>query len=237
MIDIISYYDNHHEMIFENLFLPTFQKYLTPSFNLLTYKNKSKYTTSGFQSNNWCDIMINRFDILKEYIVNNKSKWAIFSDIDIIFFDNFITDIVQYYCQQNIEIIYMSEVMNNHTNWLINGGFFLFKCSDYIYDYFNTIQINIKNMNRPNDQTFIHNYLKENINFKNAILDQEIFVTNNNNNIQDIKNLIVNNKIKVFHATATMSVLSKIQILSTAMCIKSLTENYETNEKKSRLWI
>ena len=235
MIDIICYYDNHHDILFDNLFFPTYQKHLSSSFNLVAHRSNSKHQESLFESENWCEIMINRFDILKQYIKDNPSKWAIFSDIDIIFFDNFILDITPILYQEDIHIAYMSESINNHTKWHINGGFFLFKCSDYIYDYFDNIQNNIKKMNKPNDQTFAHEYLKNNPGFKNSILDQNIFLANNHDKNYTIK-LIQKGTIKVFHATSTISLLSKIQVLSTALCFNSFN-NPSSKEKESRLWI
>ena len=235
MIDIICYYDNHHDGLFNDLFFPTYKKHLSSTFNLVSHRTESKYNESLFESQNWCEIMINRFDILKQYIVANHSKWAIFRDIDIIFFDNFITDIMPFFYQEDIDIAYMSECINNRNKWYVNGGFFLFKCSDYIYNYFDHIQNNVKQMSKPNDQTFIHQYLKDNVKFKNSVLNQNIFLANN----QDMNysaELIKKRIVKVFHATSTMSFLAKTQVLSTALCIDSFADP-SRKEKESRLWI
>lgn len=230
MIDIICYYDNHHDCLFDNFFYPTFKQNLEEkNFNLVEYKTMSKYSDSSFESKNWSDMLINRFDILKEYIIKNPSKYAIFSDVDVIFLDDFYDNIKKYLNENNIQIFYMSEELNNTKNWYINGGFFLFHCSKYIYNYFEYIQQNIKKMEIPNDQKFIHNYLQRDRKFLSGLLNDKIFATNNAH-IKKIKNILPS--IKVFHATCTFSALSKYQVLSSVLCLKSLKEQY-----KSNLWI
>lgn len=237
MIDIICYYDNHYDILFDYFFYPTYQKHLSSNFNLIIKKTISSHKQSLFEWPNWCEIIIERYDILKEHIRCNPSKWTIFSDIDIVFLNNFSMDILQFLDQENTHIAYMAESFNHLDKWDINGGFFLFKCSNYMYDYFDHIQQNIKQMTRPNDQVFIREYLLNNPELKTSILDNNIFLTNNypiNHSIE----LIKKQTAKVFHATSAGSLLSKIQILSSVLCFDSF--NYPPsgtiNEKNARLW-
>ena len=220
MIDIICYYDNHHERMFDDFFFLTYQKHLSKSFNLVAHKINSKYNNSSFESTNWCELIINRFDILKEYIKNNPSNWVVFSDIDIVFFDNFIVDIYPALYQTNVDILYMSECLHNQNKWYINGGFFLFKCTDYIYNYFSHVQENIKFMAKPNDQIFIQEYLKKNTTFKNDLLNPRIFLTNNQNINESIP-LIKTNQTKVFHATSCYKISDKFKILTHVLSSKN----------------
>ena len=186
----------------------------------MAHKINSKYNNSSFESTNWCELIINRFDILKEYIKNNPSNWVVFSDIDIVFFDNFIVDIYPALYQTNVDILYMSECLHNQNKWYINGGFFLFKCTDYIYNYFSHVQENIKFMAKPNDQIFIQEYLKKNTTFKNDLLNPRIFLTNNQNINESIP-LIKTNQTKVFHATSCYKISDKFKILTHVLSSKN----------------
>lgn len=234
MIDIICYYDNHQEILYDTFFLPTYNKYLASNFNLLSTKFKSRHQSSFYESDNWCEIVINRFDILKDYIKRNNSKWAIFSDIDILFLGDITDYILKSTLQDRVDIFYMSET-SRPCKWYINGGFFLFKCTDYIYDFFDRIQSGIRLMPRPNDQILIQSVLRELTDFKNYILDPNIFVANNRH-FRSIIPLIRKKQIRVFHATSTATIISKIQVLSTAYFIHS-TVNAEKNNLDCGLWI
>lgn len=207
--------------MFDDFFLLSYQKHLSKSFNLVTHKINSKHTNSSFESTNWCELIINRFDILKEYIKNNPSNWAVFSDIDIVFFDNFIVDIYPAFYEKKTEILYMSESLHDPRKWYINGGFFLFKCTDYIYNYFSHIQENIKTMAKPNDQIFIQGYLKKNHTFKNDLLNPRVFLANNQN-ITEAISLIQTNQTKVFHATSCFTLSEKFKILTHALSSKKI---------------
>lgn len=234
-IDIICYFDNNHKVLFDLFFYQTYNNYLSSNFNLKQFTKTVTNTDEGFQSKNWCSVMIERFDILKQYILENKNKWAIFSDIDIIFLNNFYKDIEKYFYQKEIEILYMCETQDKIKH-NINGGFFLFKSSDYIYNFFDNIQRNIRRAPKPNDQVYIKKFLMKHRGFKNNILDPNIFVTNNIEK-ETITQLITNNQAKVFHATSAMSILAKVNILSAALCFKSISSTSNNLEKKSNLWI
>lgn len=213
-IDIICYYDSLHKSLYDIFFYPSFKKYLTENFNLIdnfieTDTNKVTY----WKSEHWSNVLINRFDILKEYIKNNQNKWCVFSDIDILFFDNFYKDIEIFISTQLHDIYYMSEFIKSPATE-INGGFFLFHCNNRIYEYFDYIQQKTRMMECPNDQTTIQSILKSrNHNIKQTVLPRLNFITNNNPR-NKINNLIRNNVCKVFHSTGTGNVIEKTQVLS-----------------------
>jgi hypothetical protein len=128
----------------------------------------------------------------------------------------------------------MSETIKNPQKYHINGGFILFKCCDYIYDFFTNIQDNTKLMKIPNDQTYTTQYLKNNPNFQSNLLDNNIFVTNNHT-VNISINLIRKKMIKVFHATSTTSTMEKVQVLSTVLCLNNLLHNNKSTFRP-RLW-
>jgi hypothetical protein len=239
-IDILSHLDNNYYSLYETFFLSSYKKYLSKNFNLIPSIIETKNTDSFFESKHWSKIIIDRFDILCDYIQNNKNKWAIFSDIDIIFFDDIQKEICAYTKLDNIPIWYMAENFyslkkysgkstkylndKNQTFPQINGGFFLFYCCDEIEAWFRLIKLNIELMTKPNDQTFIQNILNAQKNFQikfkynkkeyqfiYGILNPIQFATNNNEIITIIQNL---DYIKVFHATSSADAIEKFQILS-----------------------
>lgn len=212
-IDIICYYDTLHKNLFDLFFYSSYKKYLINNFNLIEhYFSTDPNTESSWYSEHWSKTLINRFDIIKDYIKCNTNKWCIFSDVDILFFENFYKDIKIYLESDLHDIYYMPEFIRAPIN-IVNGGFFLFKCNNKIYDYFCLVQEKTKSMTEPNDQISIQELLKTN-NIKYSILHRSIFVTNNNPR-NKILYLLNNNIMKVFHATCTGNVIEKMQVLST----------------------
>lgn len=224
-IDILTYFDNHHEYLYKIFFLPSYQKYLSQDFNLIVHTRQSGYSDTSFESKNWCQIIIDRFDMLLTYVQNHKHSWAIFSDTDILFLDNFRSNIDSYInTTQDKKIYYMAENCKYHTYkkhhmFEINGGFFLFYCCDEIFQFFNYIKNNISLMEKPNDQIFIQKLIStqnqhidiDNIKIDIDLLDSKLFVTNNN----PVNQLFNRMKfMKVFHATSTKTIMEKINLLS-----------------------
>lgn len=241
MIDIITYSDTNHKCLYDIFFESSYKKYLANDFNLINYYTNALNNDDTFQSNNWSSIIINRFNILIEYAKNNPNKWAIFSDIDIIFLDNIYDDISPLINKSHdIKIFYMSENIqsykktakvktNPYINSIkpqINGGFFLFLCCQEVYEWFTYIAKNITNMKYPNDQIFIQNTINRcspfHIKFKDydilyTVLNPLIFTTNNNPLHEAISALRFS---KVFHATSASGIIEKMQVLSSIYCKK-----------------
>lgn len=228
-IDLICYYDHLHKPLFDLFFYPTYEKYLSSHFNLLDnfYKNNKK--DGSYESDHWCEFLIKRFDIIKNYISNNQDKWAVFSDVDVLFFDNFYNNLNYYKDKiKKVEVFYMAETFVS-PKYEVNGGFFLFKCSNYAYDYFDKVQKLTEKMEKPNDQTLMQNLLKNKDNDKIDFLDKRIFFTNNNPRKITL-NLL--NCIKVFHATSAKNPVEKSQVLSSVFFYK-----FKEEENKSNLWM
>jgi hypothetical protein len=212
MIDIIVYYDKKHQILFDYFFYPSFiENEMQKNFNLIQKKIIEKKTEGCgvFESSYWSKVIIDRFDILKQYVSENPGKWAIFSDIDILFIKN-IYNITQNVIQNanNKKIFYMAE---NFYGNQVNGGFFLFNCCEEIFNWFDSVQKECLKMKVPNDQTYInsivHNYPMVNL------LPRRNFCCNNNKT-SIYKSLIDSNTMEVFHATSTYNITHKINVLS-----------------------
>lgn len=212
-LDILCYYDNLQECLFDLFFYPGYEKYLKTNFNLICHKfDTDKNTIGGWNSKHWGKILIDRYDFIKAYILSNNNRWSIFSDIDILFLDNFYNEIRSLISDNSYNIYYMPEYIRSR-NSEINGGFFLFKCNKQVYDFFDLVQNQTKEMKYPNDQIVISELLKNKI-INQSLLLRHGFVTNNNPKCK-INRLISYGTMKVFHATSCHTTMEKIQVLST----------------------
>lgn len=233
-IDIITHYDHLHKNLKDIFFNPSFKTHLSNNFNLVDFIDENNEEDGSYLSSHWSDMIIKRFDIIKEYIIQylNTNRIAIFTDIDIIFLDNIYEDIITI-SESKYDIAYMSEGLL-FKDFMINGGFFVFKCSLKTFAFFDTIQSLTIRSPLKNDQPIIQEYIlnnPQNVNF--AILNKYLFCTNNNPK-QLTEKLIPN--MKVFHATSASNLLEKFQVLSTIL----LKKQYYTDPQilvNKNLWI
>lgn len=218
-VDILCYYDQHHDFLYENIFYKSYENCLCKdTFSIKSQKiNSLNHREASFLSNDWSRILIDRYDYLIDYAINNKNSWAIFSDVDVVFLANIkksIKNIINQNNKNNINISYMKELSFVDKDKNINGGFFLFKCCDQIVNYFKIIQILTKKMKFPNDQECINKNLLGSINYN--FLPNKDYITNNNDIILS-KKYLKNKKIKVFHATSAPNLLCKLQVLTSVL--------------------
>lgn len=232
-IDILCYYDKHHKPLYDLFFETSFNKYLKHDFNLFSHIHTSKYNNSFFESPNWKDVILNRLDFIKDYVTNHQDQIAIYSDIDILFLDNFIEDISICF-KDDTDIYYMSEYLH-HRHYEINGGFFLFKCNENVLNFLNEVIRRTKRTISNNDQIVIQSFFKKrkNLNIKWSFLNPKIFITNNEDN--QLSWNMINNTAKVFHCTSTPNMMCKLQTLSTITTLLDMSSNIRI--KKSKVWI
>lgn len=224
-IDIICFFDHLHKPLYDLFFKPSFDLYLSSNFNLLSIFDENQSNNGSYQSHHWCDMILKRFDILREYIRNNTNKWAIFTDIDIVFFSNIFDDINHTInSNTNQKIFYMPE---NSTENKLNGGFFLFRCCKEVDDLFGLVQKQLAVAAIKNDQPIIQGLLDKSI-INYGLLDTDLFMTNNHDQQFILSKLY---KIKVFHATSAPNIWSKVQILS-SICIY----RYNLSNQSGNLW-
>lgn len=239
-IDILIHYDRLQESLFNIYFYPSYKKYLSQFFNLISIReeNLDDNATSDYLSSHWSYMIVKRFDHIKDYIRKNiqSNKLAIFSDIDVIFFDDISKEIISLDQDKNTHIFYMKEGIAL-PQYMINGGFFVFRCCRESLDFFDMIQDKTSLNEIKNDQPIIQEVFKnKNTNIDYSILDADIFCTNNN--IMPYMSKIIDT-MKVFHATSATSVIEKCQVLSTAAIIKEYLKSGKNKEifERKNLWI
>lgn len=224
-IDIVCYYDQNHQVLYDYFFYPSYQQYVNQDhFVLKPTVVKTKGTDCSYLSQHWSNMLIQRYDILLSYIKKNTDRWTIFTDVDVVFLND-ISDSINKLVQNNngAEIFYMKEAPYMSRNKEVNGGFFIFKCTDIIVNFFRHIQNCTKQMDNPNDQVCINKLLLD-LSIPFALLPPIEYLTNNGR-MDTTKRNILNNKTKVLHATSTYNLNTKIQILSSALILKERSNN------------
>lgn len=217
-IQILTYFNHHHKILYDLYFKPTFDIFLQNNFTLITKYADERLSNDisdyGYTKKIWQQMIVDRFDIILDHIRSNldPNTVSIFSDVDVMFFGNFYTELEPFIQNKSLILWYMPESINADS-YYVNGGFFAFKHSKETIRYFLTIQkLLLAYDGIKNDQPIIQDYLKENrIDYAN-IMPFSVFNTNNchiNNNI----GLLKSGTLKVFHATSTASVYSKILVL------------------------
>lgn len=219
-IDILCYYDQHHKVLFDNFFAYSYEKFLSQQkFKLLADNFISKTNTEGeFLSSHWSKILIDRYNYIISYAKKNPQKWAIFSDVDVVFLSDIslsIDHVIDTGEKTNTYIFYMKEIPFISRDKTANGGFFVFKCCESIIDYFTEIQSCTKKMKLPNDQECINSFLKDH-NISYGLLPNIEYLTNNGPPSMS-KKMVRSKKVRVFHATSAPDLKCKMYVLYSAL--------------------
>lgn len=244
MIDIITYCDKSQNILKNLYFKPSFDIFLAKYFNhidLIYENNADPILESGFGGRIFQDIIHQRWKIIIDHITKqplDNNKLSIFSDIDVLFLDDFYPDILSASkSMPRTHIFFMSEIPTYFRsitdNYEINAGFFVFRHSKQSIDFFKTIYYLMNKLKIKEDQAYIRQQLKSTYNNSISLLDYKIFNTNNYN--PEINNqLVLNKKLKVFHATSCFNIYQKLirlnQIISLANISKKMSSKiYEQN--------
>jgi hypothetical protein len=119
-IDIITYFNHHHKILYDLYFKPTFDLFLTNNFNLITKYADNAVSDNiqdyGYTNKIWQQMIVDRFDIIINHIENNinPDKVSIFSDVDVVFFGDFYSDLSPFIDNESLKLWYMPENINAH---------------------------------------------------------------------------------------------------------------------------
>lgn len=222
MIDIITYCDNHQKILKDKFFKPTFNLHLRESFNhidVIYNTDLDSIDKFGFGSDIFQEMIFNRWYMLIDHIKQDcdNKKFSIFSDVDVVFFGNFYSDIkTTCASKRDIDIYFMAEnhraIRSYKNNYDINAGFFIFRhCQNTLSFMENIIEFMTKQKLKE-DQIYIRQLLKEKYHSNISLLDSGIFSANNGP-IQKVIASRDQKKLKVFHATSCLNIYSKMVIL------------------------
>lgn len=240
-IDILTYFNHHHKILYDLYFRPTFELFLSKNFRLITkYSEQARSEDTndyGYQNSIWQKMIVDRFDIILNHIQSNKNNEiiSIFSDVDIVFFGDFFDDLQYFIKDRSLSVVHMPEAPHAERHY-INGGFFAFRHCDQAVEHFTTIkQMLLSHNGIKNDQPLIQEFIRDN-NIDYADIMPYFVFNANNCDIFINERLLSGGLLKVFHATSTESVYDKILVLN-RMCLPIKNQLLDIQKQVHRLGV
>lgn len=215
---LYTHYSESHKELYDEYFIKSLRKLYTRD-ELIIRKASHKQTTQtgSFMEAGWLESMKYKLEVILQAIKENKNEYFIFSDVDVVFYNKFIDDLlisVKGYdiaCQEDCGTLC--------------AGFFIAKGNEKILKLFTKIYRTFTSL--VNDQVALNHY-KNDVNFK--LLDKEKYYTignffNNQNGTHiwdNTTDIIPPKNIKIHHANYTEGVGNKIKL------INLIKDNYES---------
>ena len=215
---LYTHYSDSHKELYENYFKKSLRELYTKDELIIRTASHKQTTQSGsFMEEGWLESMKYKLEVILQAIKENENEYFIFSDVDIIYYDKFIDDLLQ--SVEGYDIACQEDCGT------LCAGFFIAKGNEKILNLFTKIYRTFTTL--VNDQVALNHY-KTDVNFK--FLDKEKYYTignffNNTNgtHVWDNKSNIVPPKsIKMHHANYAEGVENKIKL------INMIKGNYES---------
>ena len=216
---IYTHYSESHKELYENYFKPSLRKLYTKDEVTIRAAVHSQTTAEGkFMEQGWLDSMKYKLEVILQAIDENWGNTFIFSDTDIVFYKNFITDMQE-------EIDGGFDIVCQEDCGSLCAGFFIARGNEKVKKLFTEIYNNFTNL--VNDQVALNHY-KNMVNYK--LLDTEEYYTIGNffNNKDDgthkwdgITDIKPFESMRVHHANYVVGVPDKIKL------INMIRKNYE----------
>jgi len=216
-MNIYTHYSETHKVMYEEFFKKSLRKLYTKDELKIKCINHEQTTHTGsFMETGWLDTMHLKLQVIIQAIHENKDNYFIFSDVDIVFYDRFVDDL--------INSVTGYDIACQEDCGSLCAGFFIAKGNEKNLKLFTKIQKTFRQL--VNDQVAL-NYYKNDVNYK--LLDSKKYYTIGNffnntdgthiwDNVTDIK---PPSDIKIHHANYAVGVDSKINL------IKMIKNNYE----------
>ena len=151
-LKILAFYSPSHEEIFENYFLPSFNRInKNKDFSLIVENQDDQYVKDGlYHREGWARTQINKIEFYKQKAIENYGEPLVFSDVDIQFFQNFRTPILKAISKYDLVAQQSaSKKFFIDKGHVLCSGFFIFKANKEVISLFETMQkcIDINNDN------------------------------------------------------------------------------------------
>lgn len=198
---LITFYSDSHESLYHNYFLPTVKK--INEYDLISYKTK-QVGNGSYYNENWKQATGEKIKILQQTINECWGDVFVFSDIDIIFFDQ-----TKYFLLKQIKKV---DAVFQRDNSEICTGFFMMKCNESTLNFIDSV---LKNYDKYQEDQDAANQNKHLIKYK--LLPDEIF------NIGMVNGCIrwcgetdlnIPENILLFHANWTVGIENKIELFN-----------------------
>lgn len=209
-MNLYTHYSDSHKVLYEDYFKKTLRNlYSKKELKIFSACHDQTTETGSFMEQGWLDSMKYKLEVIIQAIHENKNEYFIFSDVDIIFYDRFVDDL--------IESVKGYDIACQEDCGSLCAGFFIAKGNDRNLNLFTKIYKTFRQL--VNDQVALNHY-KDDVDYK--LLDKSKYYTIGNyfNNsdgthIWDNKTEIIPPRnIKVHHANYAVGVDSKIRLIN-----------------------
>jgi len=162
---IYTHYSDSHEDLYKNYFKDSLRKiYTKDEVKIRAAKHRQTTKDGTFMEEGWLDSMDFKLQVILKAIEENWNDYFIFADTDIVFYKEFIDDLL-------MEIKGFDIACQNDCESLC-AGFFIARGNERVKNLFLKIRENYRNM--VNDQVALNKF-KNIINYK--LLDKEEYYT------------------------------------------------------------
>ncbi|RBL89640.1 putative nucleotide-diphospho-sugar transferase [Chitinophaga flava] len=154
-IPLLTYYSPSHKILFDRFFLPSYNQYLSNSFELVI-KTSDQLCNGEFGSINWNKQMKEKISFVNDFIQLTDAEYVVFSDVDIIFFDDIRYEIINELAHD--DIAFQNDGGELSINHNLCCGFFICKIHSQTRAFFNALLSNYND--RYTDQQNMNYFLK-----------------------------------------------------------------------------
>ena len=217
MKKLLTFYSKTHKVLYDNFFIPSYEKYISNEYKLITKKIDQVCTSGEFASIGFDYVMLQKIKFIIDNIDINDEDPLIFSDCDVQFFSNLNFNLSDY------DILFQHDFYPNARC----AGLFVCKQNKKILSFFQLIEKNLtNNLNKGTDDQGIINRLLDSgySEIKSGLLPNEEWWTVGmitNGSVWNGQFVQIPKNIKVHHANFTIGVNNKIKLME---LVKSKTK-------------
>jgi len=209
MNKILTFYSESHKEIYNNFFTPSYEKYLTKKFNLISEFIPQVCKTGDFASEGFDLAMLKKVEIILSNINTKEDGKFVFSDCDVQFFGDIDIDCNDY------DIFFQKDYFDDARC----AGFFICKQNKKVKTFFELVYKNLKDSlnGKIDDQYIINKLINNQSDIKHSFLPTEKYWTIGNytkGKVWDCSEFEVPNSIVMHHANFTIGTKNKIELMS-----------------------
>ena len=167
ILKVYTIYNDYHEILFKDFFLPSFNKINTGNLELIA-KKINLAAADIDEVDNYLKVSLYKINFIIGLIKKNKGKIFVFCDVDIQYFRNFYYDIIK-------ELGVLDAVFQEDLKGEVCGGFFCINANERTLRFFQkTLRDIPKFIDKTFDQASMNHHLDE---IKYKLLPQEKYFT------------------------------------------------------------
>lgn len=207
---IYTHYSDSHEVLYRDYFKKSiYNLYSKDELQIRSVKHKQTTINGVFMEHGWEEAMKFKLQVIIQAIHENKNSNFIFSDVDIVFHNKFVDDL--------LNSIQDNDIICQEDRGTLCAGFFMAKGNERVLELFTRIYNTFTEL--VNDQVALNHY-KDMVKYQ--LLDTEKYYTignyfNNENGTHvwdNITSITPPKKILMHHANYVLGVDNKLKLLN-----------------------